>query len=257
MKSVLKISILAAAIFAVGCQSEEKVENNATALTTLSTADEKASYAIGASLAKYLKANIDQQKEVGVELDSAIVLQGVQDTFAEKEMLLTDAEAQTVLQELDQRITSLMQKKAEDDAQAAKKAGDEYRANFGKMEGVATTQSGLMYQVDTMGEGKKPAAQDTVVVHYKGTLTDGTTFDSSYDRNQPATFPLDRVIPGWTEGVQLMPVGSKFIFVIPPELAYGDQNTPSIPANSTLVFEVELLEIQEPAKVAEATQSNG
>ncbi|MEF1308336.1 FKBP-type peptidyl-prolyl cis-trans isomerase, partial [Vibrio owensii] len=113
-----------------------------------------------------------------------------------------------------------------------------------KQEGVVKTDSGLLYQVETPAEGEKPKDTDTVQVHYKGTLIDGTQFDSSYDRGEPATFPLNRVIPGWTEGVQLMPVGSKFKFVIPPELAYGDQDTPSIPANSTLVFEVELLKIE-------------
>ena len=262
MKSVLKVSILAAAIFAVGCQTEEKTETSQTtavsakAQAALKTEDEKASYAIGASLAKYLKTNIEQQKEVGVTLDTALVLQGVQDVFAGQE-LMTEAESQVVLQTLDQRITAKMQKQAEQDAEVAKKAGEEYREKFSKADGVSTTKSGLMYQVNKMGEGKKPAEKDTVVVHYKGTLTDGTTFDSSYDRNQPATFPLDRVIPGWTEGVQLMPVGSKFTFVIPPELAYGDQNTPTIPANSTLVFEVELLEIQNQDKPVEDTKSKG
>ncbi len=126
----------------------------------------------------------------------------------------------------------------------AKKAGDDFRAEFEKQEGVVKTESGLLYKVETPAEGEKPKDTDTVQVHYKGTLIDGTQFDSSYDRGEPATFPLNRVIPGWTEGVQLMPVGSKFKFVIPPELAYGDQDTPSIPANSTLVFEVELLKIE-------------
>ena len=121
---------------------------------------------------------------------------------------------------------------------------EEYRAKFAKEAGVVTTKSGLMYKVEKEGTGAKPAATDTVEVQYKGMLTDGTVFDSSYQRNQPATFPLNQVIPGWTEGVQLMPVGSKFEFVIPPQLAYGAQANPSIPANSTLVFQVELLSIK-------------
>lgn len=110
---------------------------------------------------------------------------------------------------------------------------------------VITTASGLQYEVLTEGNGgAKPSATDSVTVHYKGTLTDGKVFDSSYDRGQPATFPLNRVIPGWTEGVQLMTVGSKFKFTIPPDLGYGARGAPgAIPPNATLVFEVELIKI--------------
>ncbi len=111
-------------------------------------------------------------------------------------------------------------------------------------EGVQTTASGLQYKVLTMGEGAKPAATDTVEVHYRGTLLDGTEFDSSYARNEPISFALNRVIAGWTEGVQLMPIGSKFVFYIAPDLAYGEAGGGPIPPNSTLVFEVELLDIE-------------
>ncbi|MGF1706076.1 FKBP-type peptidyl-prolyl cis-trans isomerase [Enterovibrio baiacu] len=262
MKSVFKMSLLAATVaLAVGCQQEEAKETTTAAVeapaaveaVTFATEDDKAAYAIGASLAQYLKANLDQQEEIGLSLSSDLVLQGVQDAFADKSKL-SDEEAQAALQSLDQRVAEMAQKQAEEKAAAAVKAGEEFRATFAKTEGVTTTDSGLMYQVETLGEGAKPAAEDTVVVHYKGTLTDGTQFDSSYDRDQPATFPLNRVIPGWTEGVQLMPVGSKFKFVIPPELAYGAQDTPAIPANSTLVFDVELIEIKGGAAKAETTQ---
>ncbi|WP_325891500.1 FKBP-type peptidyl-prolyl cis-trans isomerase [Grimontia sp. NTOU-MAR1] len=250
MKSVFKMSLLAATVaLAVGCQEEAKDETAkveapvAVETVAFATEDDKAAYAIGASLAQYLKANLDQQEELGLSLSNDLVLQGVQDAFADKSKL-TEEQAQLALQALDQRVAQLAQDKAQEKAAEAVKAGEDFRTQFAKTEGVSTTDSGLMYLVETMGEGDKPAAEDTVVVHYKGTLTDGTQFDSSYDRNQPATFPLNRVIPGWTEGVQLMPVGSKFKFVIPPELAYGSQDTPAIPANSTLVFEVELLEIK-------------
>ena len=248
MKSVFKMSLLAATVaLAAGCQQEEAKETTTVAVeapapvaekaVTFASEDDKAAYAIGASLAQYLKANLDQQAEIGLSLDPALVQQGVQDTFAGMSKL-SDEEAQAALQSLDKRVAEMAQKQAEEKAAAAVKAGEDFRAMFAKTEGVTTTDSGLMYQVETLGEGAKPAAEDTVVVHYKGTLTDGTQFDSSYDRDQPATFPLNRVIPGWTEGVQLMPVGSKFKFVIPPELAYGAQDTPAIPANSTLVFDV-------------------
>ncbi len=127
-------------------------------------------------------------------------------------------------------------------------AGDSSGASNGATKGeskVTTTASGLQYEVLTEGSGASPSATDQVTVHYRGTLTDGTEFDSSYERGQPATFPLNRVIAGWTEGVQLMNVGSKYRFTIPPNLAYGKRGVPgTIPPDATLVFEVELLEIK-------------
>lgn len=253
MKSVFKMSFLAIAVtMIVACQKEEpkKVDVQQIQETVvLSTDDDKAAYAIGSSLAQYLKANLLQQEEMGLILNEEMVLQGVKDAFAEKS-ILTDEQAQAALKSLDERVAKMMEKQAKESSAAAVTAGADLRAAFAKEAGVKTTDSGLMYKVETLGKGKQPKAEDTVVVHYKGTLPDGTQFDSSYDRNQPATFPLNRVIPGWTEGVQLMPVGSKFKFVIPAELAYGDQDSPTIPANSTLTFDVELLEIKAPAPVA-------
>ena len=270
MKSVLKVSLLAATVaMAAGCQkteakqaettkaeaaSQTEVVKAETAAASFKTEDEKAAYAIGTSLAQYLKANLEQQSQFGIELKPDVVIRGVEDAFHGKSKL-TDGEAQAALKALDARVAAKMKEKEEKDSAAAIKAGNEYRDAFSKKEGVKVTDSGLMYQVERLGDGDKPKAEDTVVVHYKGTLINGTQFDSSYDRNQPATFPLNRVIPGWTEGVQLMPVGSKFKFVIPPELAYGTQSTPSIPGNSTLVFEVELIKIQpEAAKKEEKAE---
>ncbi|PST88376.1 FKBP-type peptidyl-prolyl cis-trans isomerase [Photobacterium jeanii] len=270
MKPVLKMSVLAATILlAVGCQDEKaaetkpaepaKVEQVAAeaAPATFASEDEKAAYAIGASLAQYLSANLEQQKELGLNLEREHVLAGVSDVFADKSRL-TQEETQQALQDLDKRVSEIVEAKAKAEAEKTQKAGEEYRAEFEKKDGVTKTESGLLFHVDTQGEGEKPAATDTVKVHYKGMLTDGTEFDSSYKRNQPATFPLNQVIPGWTEGVQLMPVGSKFTFVIPPELAYGSQANPTIPANSTLVFEVELLDIvkpEQPAAPAETAEA--
>ncbi|GAL08925.1 FKBP-type peptidyl-prolyl cis-trans isomerase [Photobacterium aphoticum] len=265
MKPVLKMSVLAATILlAVGCQDEKAAETKpaepakveqvaaeapAAEAATFASEDDKAAYAIGASLAQYLSANLDQQKELGLDLSREQVVAGVSDVFAGKSRL-TPEETQKTLQALDMRVAEIVKTKAEAEAAKNVKAGDEFRAEFAKKDGVVKTESGLLYHIDTEGKGEKPAATDTVKVHYKGTLTDGTEFDSSYKRNQPATFPLNQVIPGWTEGVQLMPVGSKFTFVIPPELAYGSQANPSIPANSTLVFEVELLDIVKADKPA-------
>ena len=122
-------------------------------------------------------------------------------------------------------------------------AAENFLAENGKREEVTTTESGLQYEVLEEGDGAQPTREDQVTVHYKGELLDGTVFDSSYDRGEPATFPLNRVIPGWTEGLQLMQVGAKYRFYIPPELGYGARDTGTIPPNSTLIFQVELLSI--------------
>lgn len=251
MKSIFKISLLAATVaFAVGCQEEApKVEEQAPVeqvqaekAPVFQSEDDKAAYAIGLSFANYLSASLDKPNEIGISLDKDLVLKGIEHAFA-GESELNEEETRMALEALDQRVAEKMQAQAEEKAAAVIKAGEEFRAEFEKQEGVMKTESGLLYQVLTASEGASPKDTDTVEVHYKGTLTDGTQFDSSYDRGETATFPLNRVIPGWTEGVQLMTVGSKYKFVIPSELAYGEQDTPTIPGNSTLVFEVELVSI--------------
>ena len=249
MKPLFKVSLLAATVMlAVGCQKEETPKAEATPQVEqaeavhFKTEEEKAAYAIGVSFANYLETSIEKPAEIGIELKKELVLQGIEDVFADKAKL-NEEEIRLALEALDKNVAEKMEAQAAAKAAESIKAGDEFRAEFEKQEGVKKTESGLLYQVLTPAEGEQPAETDTVEVHYVGTLTDGTKFDSSYDRDQTATFPLNRVIPGWTEGVQLMPVGSKFKFVIPPELAYGTQDTPTIPANSTLVFEVELISI--------------
>ncbi|CAM4150330.1 FKBP-type peptidyl-prolyl cis-trans isomerase [Vibrio neonatus] len=259
MKSMLKLSLLAATVaLAVGCQKEEAPKTDAAPAATEAAApaeasamqfksdDDKAAYAIGVSFATYLKASVEKPKEIGIELSDEMVLKGITDSFAGNAGLKED-EIRTVLEGLDARVSKKMAEKAAAKSAAALKAGEDFRADFAKQDGVTKTDSGILYQVEKQGDGATPKATDVVKVHYTGTLTDGTKFDSSIDRGEPATFPLNRVIPGWTEGLQLMKVGSKYKFVIPPELAYGDQESPAIPANSTLVFEVELLGIEAPA----------
>jgi len=272
MKSIFKVSLLAATIMLVaGCQQEEakpEVAKAAAAAPAKSTEaaktqqfkseDEKTAYAIGVSFANYLSTSLEKPKEFDINLSKDIVLKGIQDAFAGKPAI-TEADSRKALQAFDKRLSELSTAKAKAKAEATKKAGDEFRAKFEKQEGVKKTASGLLYQVMKEGTGASPKATDTVQVQYKGTLIDGTQFDSSYDRGQPATFPLDRVISGWTEGVQLMKEGAKYKFVIPPQLAYGDHDSPTIPANSTLVFEVELLKVGKPdttnAKPATETKS--
>jgi FKBP-type peptidyl-prolyl cis-trans isomerase FkpA len=172
---------------------------------------------------------------------------GVEDGRAGAKPRLSEEEMNAALGLLE---TRLGEQRAKEQAAAADKAlvdGKAYLAANAQKSGVTTTASGLQYRVVTAGSGPRPKAQDTVTVNYRGTLVDGTEFDSSYKRGEPASFPLSGVIPGWTEGVQLMPVGSKYEFVLPPDLAYGARGPL---ANQVLLFEVELLGIAKPDEAA-------
>jgi FKBP-type peptidyl-prolyl cis-trans isomerase FkpA len=184
----------------------------------------------------------EQLEGLDMSLDMEVVRQGFNDAL-NGEPALSMEEMQTIIRNSDQEVRAKQEAMAKQDAEANVAAGATYLAQNAEKEGVTVTESGLQYEVMVEGTGAKPAATDIVKVHYKGTLIDGTEFDSSYSRGEPAEFPLNRVIPGWTEGVQLMSEGSKFKFVIPSELAYGERATGSITPNSTLIFEVELLEI--------------
>jgi FKBP-type peptidyl-prolyl cis-trans isomerase FkpA len=246
MKNVFKVSLLAAAVaFTVGC-NETKEE-----VTTISfeNSQEKAAYAIGASFASYVNTTLEKQSEFGMALDKEIILKGISDKLRDKSQMTEEQMIET-LKAYDAEVKIAAEKtQVEKIAKSAEEAKS-FLAENAKVEGVTVTDSGLQYSVITKVDGPKPTAEDTVSVHYVGTLVDGTEFDSSVKRDQPAKFPLNRVIPGWTEGVQLMSVGEKYKFVIPAELAYGEQGAGSIPPGSTLIFEVELLEIaavEEPA----------
>ncbi|GIU21974.1 FKBP-type peptidyl-prolyl cis-trans isomerase [Shewanella schlegeliana] len=242
MKSIYKYSLVALAVVGLtACNQEQAVAVDAP--VELKTEAQKEAYSVGASIGTYMAGHIKEQEELGLKVDRSLIVTGFSEGL-NSDLKLTQEEMQTILQKLDEKLNEKRQAQA---AALAEKSLAESKAfldaNKAK-EGVVTTDSGLQYEVITEGTGDKPTAEDTVKVHYVGTLTDGTEFDSSVARGEPATFPLNRVIPGWTEGVQLMPVGSKYKFVIPADLAYGDRDTGSIPANSTLVFEVELLDIQ-------------
>ncbi len=201
-----------------------------SAETTLTTDKDKFSYSLGLMIGERVL------KQYG-EVDYQILLEGIIAQHQGKDALMDLTEAGRILGELQQKMNE--QKFSE-----TKSKGEAFLEANAKRDGVTVTASGLQYSVMTAADGAKPAATDSVTVHYRGTLLDGTEFDSSYSRNEPATFALNQVIGGWTEGVQLMNVGSKFKFAIPYNLAYGERGAGnSIGPFETLVFEVELLKI--------------
>ncbi len=183
-----------------------------------------------------------------VPVDPAILARGLKDGLTGGKTLLTDEEAQAAITAVQNDLRKQQQEKMQEAAAANKKEGDAFlSANKGK-EGVVTLPSGLQYKILKEGTGPKPTASDSVVCNYRGTLINGTEFDSSYKRGQPATFPVSGVIKGWTEALQLMPVESKWQLFVPSDLAYGESGRPGIEPDSTLIFEVELLSIQDKSK---------
>ena len=210
------------------------------AVTALTTTKQKASYAIGMNWGTGLHRQ-------SIDVDSAALVQGMKDALAGGKTLLTEDEARTALMQLQKEMQEKQQAKAAQEGDANKKEGDAFLAANKSKEGVVTLPSGLQYKILTPGSGPKPTASDSVVCNYKGTLINGTEFDSSYKRGEPATFPVTGVIKGWTEALQLMPVGSKWQLFIPSDLAYGPRGTPGGPIgpNSTLIFEVELMSIKD------------
>lgn len=214
----------------------------------LATEKEQVSYTIGMEMGKSLKPIKD-------EVDLKTLNRAMEDVINDKKLLMNDEQVAEVMQAFSAKMQAKQQeemarKQAEMEAQGKKNVELEriFLAANGKKPGVVTTSSGLQYQVITQGTGPKPKVEDRVSVHYAGSLLDGTEFDSSYKRNEPAQFVLKQVVPGWTEGLQLMPVGSKYKLWVPAKLGYGEAGTPGgpIPPNSTLVFEVELLQIVKP-----------
>jgi FKBP-type peptidyl-prolyl cis-trans isomerase FklB len=210
------------------------------AVTALTTTKQKASYAIGMNWGTGLHRQ-------GIDVDNAALIQGMKDALAGGKTLLTEDEARSALMQLQKEMQEKQQAKAAQEGEANKKEGDAFLAANKTKEGVVTLPSGLQYKILTTGTGPKPTASDSVVCNYKGTLINGSEFDSSYKRGEPATFPVTGVIKGWTEALQLMPVGSKWQLFIPPDLAYGPRGTPGGPIgpNATLIFEVELISIKE------------
>ena len=205
----------------------------------------KASYALGANMGAQLH-------RVDAPVDVNLIIQGLKDTISGGSSRMSEDEIRATLTKFSNDVRTHMEEKRKLDADKNKKEGEAFLAANKSNTGVVTTASGLQYKVLTEGKGPKPTATDTVVCNYRGTLLNGKEFDSSYKRNQPASFPVNGVIKGWTEALQMMPVGSKWQLFIPADLAYGERGAGAdIEPNSTLIFEVELLSIkakEEPAK---------
>ncbi len=216
-----------------GQTTAEPSQSNAV----LKTEKDKVSYAIGMNVGK----NLQRQS---IDIDPAILIKGLQDTLAGK-TLLTEAEAQAILMQLQADMRKKQDEKMQQAGEGNQKEGEAFLSANKAKPGVVTLPSGLQYKILKEGTGPKPTPTDSVSCNYRGTLINGTEFDSSYKGGQPVTFPVNGVIKGWTEALQLMPVGSKWQLFIPPDLAYGARGAgPDIGPNATLIFEVELLSIQ-------------
>lgn len=233
MKKALRLASLTAGTLVLGLAIPVMAQDGPSLDSDL----KKESYAIGANVGRSIA-------EPGIEVDLDAFLAGFKAAYGKQELAMTPEEIGTAMQALQQKAMSAATAKAEEQGAAAKAAGEAYLAENAKKEGVKTTESGLQYKVVTEGTGEIPKAEDTVKVHYTGTFVNGEKFDSSVDRGEPAMFGVGQVIPGWTEALQMMKVGSKWQLAIPSDLAYGPEGRgPSMPPNSVLLFDVELIEI--------------
>lgn len=234
------LAVAVASLTLVACKKGESSVPTITKAEELTTDAQKFGYAIGVDLARSLQPVKD-------DVDIKALEAGLDTVFNGGTSVLDDAAREQIKNTVAEKLQKKQLEERTATATKAKEEGEKFLAENGKKDGVKTTASGLQYQVLTEGKGDSPKATDTVTVHYKGTLLNGETFDSSYDRGQPVSFPLQNVIPGWTEGLQLMKPGAKYKFVIPSALAYGERGAGvKIGPNSTLVFEVELLSVGEP-----------
>ncbi len=232
MNNKLLSGLAISAALLVGCNQEAVSTDAPLALETL---EQKASYAFGLNLGKQFKSD-------DIAIDIEALSQALRDVNAGTEPRLTQEQIQATMQAFQQKLQAKRADAAKVVSDANQKEGESFLAENGKKEGVVTTASGLQYKVLTAGTGPKPTPTDTVTVHYRGTLLDGTEFDSSYGRGEPVSFPVTGVIPGWVEALQLMTEGAKWELYIPSELAYGAGGTGGpIGPNATLIFEVELL----------------
>jgi FKBP-type peptidyl-prolyl cis-trans isomerase len=231
-----RILLTAALLASFPLMAAEKVADKAGIYTK---EEDKAAYSIGYFTGK---ANVQHLETLNVDA----YVTGFRDAYAKNQPQLTEDEMKATLEAFKQKLMAEAAAKEQKQAADNKVKSAAFLAENAKKPGVTTTSSGLQYEVLTQGKGAKPKATDTVTVQYEGKFIDGTVFDSSIKRGEPATFELDKVIPGWTEAVQLMQVGSKYRLTLPPELGYGENNAGPIPGNSVLIFEVELISIVKP-----------
>jgi FKBP-type peptidyl-prolyl cis-trans isomerase FklB len=240
MKKIILILLSVALVSSAFAQKKgaAKTGKVSGAATEFKTTMDSVSYTIGVNIGSKIKSD-----KMDMNLD--LFFKGIKDVSNGSTPVLTDAQMQELMQKFQQMMMVKQKEMAKELSEKNKKAGDAFLAANKKKEGVITTVSGLQYQILTKGTGKIPTAQDTVVAHYKGTLVDGTEFDNSFKRNEPATFAVGGVIKGWQEALQMMPVGSKWQLVVPAELGYGEQGAGQvIPPGSTLIFEIELISIK-------------
>ena len=228
MKRILFMSVLAVCLTGV-CLAGEKPE--------LKNENDRVSYSVGYQIGGDFKRQ-------GVELNPETLVKGIQDARSGAEPLMTRQDMHQALVDLKKKIMAEERKHRREEAEKVRKEGEVFRAANGKKEGVVTLSSGLQYKVIKKGAGKSPKATGNVTVHYRGTLVDGTEFDSSYQRGTPATFQADSVIAGWKEAIPRMKEGAKWQLFIPADLAYGERGAlPNIPPNAALIFEVELIQV--------------
>lgn len=223
MNRLVRGLLVVVAVGMVACEKKVKIE----------TDTQKASYGIGTQIG-------NNMKQQNIDIDSGALALGLNDALIGKDLKLKPEEIQQALMKLQEMAI----KKQTEVADKNKKEGQAFLDKNKSESGVKTTASGLQYLVEKEGTGPIPTEKDVVTAHYEGKLTNGQKFDSSYDRNQPADFPVTGVIPGWTEALKMMKVGSKWKLFVPPELGYGSSPRPGIPPNSVLVFEVELVGIK-------------
>lgn len=248
MKSIAKgfaLSALTASLLLVGCNNNASSGAAKTKIDDQSSDIQKASYVFGADIGNNMQAS-----DLQLDLDAFFV--GLKAAYNKEDLAFSDEQMRAIVDEFAQKEEARIQEKHEAQAKDNLAASEKFLAENAKKEGVQTTASGLQYKVLKEGSGASPKASDEVAVHYEGRLLDGTVFDSSYERGKPAVFPVDGVIPGWTEALQLMKPGGSYELYIPPELAYGEIGNPSIEPNSLLIFKVDLLSDSDAAQAKEA-----
>lgn len=246
MKNKLQLVLLIVAlVFSANTYAQKKKKDSKNKTTestiTLSTHADTISYIIGHDIGSNLKTN-------DIEINQEIFNLGVKNGVSGNDSLISEEETTKVMTRFQQEMMAKREQKSTQEATFEKAKSKAFLEENKSKPGIVETASGLQYQVITEGTGDNPTPEDVVEVHYTGKLLDGTVFDSSIERGQPVKFPLNGVIPGWTEGLQLMKPGAKYIFWIPSELAYGDRGTGPIPGGSALMFEVELLSVEKHAE---------